>query len=197
MIGHRVTNNWQTAATSISRRSHFSWLLRFGLVLLATLCSMPQPAVSQSSPPVWRSATEAELHALLPARASVGKEHIETEGRSASGVTNGHGKFVAGVVLITAGYSADGKYSHYLIAQVPIQIGEISLPAGEYVFGWQRGDDQLNVRFYDAATGNPRGSVDATRIPNISRVESFRIWPPGTKSLIQVGRFGMPYRIQK
>ncbi|CAN5575264.1 hypothetical protein BH10ACI4_BH10ACI4_20780 [soil metagenome] len=192
MIGHRVI---KTRTTSSSKGS--LWLFRFGLVLLATLCSMTPAALSQTPPNVWRSATEAELHALLPARAAVGKEHIETEGRSASGVTNGHGKFVAGIVLITAGYSADGKYSHYLIAQVPIQIGEVSLPAGEYVFGWQRGDDQLSVHFYDAATGNPRGSIEATRIANTSRVESFKIWPPSTKSLIQVGRFGMPYRIQK
>ncbi|MEO6803717.1 MAG: hypothetical protein ABI197_10810 [Granulicella sp.] len=117
--------------------------------------------------------------------------------RSASGVTNGHGRFFAGIVLITAGYSADGKYSHYLITQVPIEIGDVSLPAGEYVLGWKRGDETLDVKFYDAATGAPRGSVEAVRIANSSRVESFKIWPPRTKSLIQIGRFGMPYRISK
>jgi hypothetical protein len=145
----------------------------------------------------WQAATDAELKALLPARATVQKEHIETEMRAASGVTNGHGRFFAGVVLITAGYSADGKYSHFLIAQVPVQIGDITLQAGEYVFGWQRADDQLEVHFYEAATGTERGSVMATRIAGSSRVESFKIWPPQTKALIQIGRFGMPYRILK
>ena len=171
--------------------------LHLGFLLLVALWSGFRPAHAQSPAASWRSANEAELHALLPARAAVEKEHIETESRSSSGVTNGHGKFIAGIVLITAGYSADGKYSHYLIAQVPIQIGDLSLPAGDYVFGWQRGEELLKVHFYDALTGNPRGSIDATRIPGVSRVESFKIWSPGTRSLIQIGRFGMPYRIQK
>jgi len=170
-------------------------LLAYQLLLLLSITG--PLAFSQATDTPWRSATPAELQALLPARAPVQQEHIETEMRSASGVTNGHGQFFAGVVLITAGYSADGKYSHYLIAQVPVQIGDISLPPGEYVFGWDRGEDVLNVHFYDAATGTPRGSVPATRIANITRVESFRIWPQHSKALIQIGRFGIPYRLQK
>jgi hypothetical protein len=180
--------------TSIPRLSPFR-LFACGLLLLLSITG--PHAFSQSTDSPWRSATPAELQALLPARAPVQQEHIETEMRSASGVTNGHGKFFAGVVLITAGYSADGKYSHYLIAQVPVQIGDISLPAGEYVFGWERGEDVLNVHFYDAATGTPRGTVPATRIANVTRVESFRIWPQHYKALIQIGRFGIPYRLQK
>ena len=86
----------------------------------------------------WRTATPKELAELLPARAPVEKEHIETEISTASGVTNGHGRFIAGVVLITAGYSADGKYSHYLVVQAPVKVGGIALAPGEYVFGWQR-----------------------------------------------------------
>ena len=71
----------------------------------------------------WRQATDAELTALLPARAPVEKEHIETEMRTASGIVNAHGHYIAGVVLLTAGYSADGKYSHYLLVQAPIKVG--------------------------------------------------------------------------
>jgi len=63
----------------------------------------------------WRQATDAELASLLPARAPVEREHIETEMRTASGIVNSRGRYIAGVVLLTAGYSADGKYSHYLI----------------------------------------------------------------------------------
>jgi hypothetical protein len=181
-----------------SRRHHTTrQVLSRTALLLAILILSGWTGWAQSSVTNWRSATQPELQALLPARAPVEKEHIETEMRSASGVTNGRGRFFAGVVLITAGYSADGKYSHYLMTQVPIQIGEVSLPAGEYVFGWKRGDEVLNVNFYDASTGTPRGSVAAARIANSSRVESFKIWPPRTKSLIQIGRFGMPYRIPK
>ena len=51
----------------------------------------------------WRQATDAELASLLPARAPVEEEHIETEMRTASGIVNAHGRFIAGVVLLTAG----------------------------------------------------------------------------------------------
>jgi len=59
----------------------------------------------------WRQATAGELASVLPSRAPVESEHIETEMRTASGIVDEHGHFIAGVVLITAGYSADGKYS--------------------------------------------------------------------------------------
>jgi hypothetical protein len=143
----------------------------------------------------WRTATEAELKALIPARAPVEKERIETELRSASGVTDGHGRFIAGVVLITAGYSAEGKYSHFFIAQAPVRIGDSLLPAGEYLVGWQRETDSLNVNFYESTSGKQVANIQATRNPAITRVESFRIYPPGEKSLIQIGRFTFPYRL--
>src|SRR6266404_1599832 len=88
--------------------------------------------------PRWSDATEIELRKLIPARAPVIKENIETEFRAASGVTDGRGKFIAGVVLITAGYSAEGKYSHFFITQSALKIGNMLLPPGEYVFGYQR-----------------------------------------------------------
>ena len=54
-----------------------------------------------------------ELRSVIPARAPVISERIETEFRTASGITDGNCHFIAGVVTITAGYSAEGKYSHY------------------------------------------------------------------------------------
>ena len=69
----------------------------------------------------WRSATADELRKVIPARAPVIKENIETEFRTASGVTDGRGRFIAGVVMITAGYSAEGKYSHFFITQAPLR----------------------------------------------------------------------------
>ena len=88
---------------------------RFGLMWVILLCLGVSMAQEVSG--TWRAATEDELKSLLPVRAVVEKEHIQTEMRTASGITDGHGKFVAGVVLITAGYSADGKYSHYLMVR--------------------------------------------------------------------------------
>jgi hypothetical protein len=155
----------------------------------------PLAQLAQAQKTAWRQASDAELASLLPARAPVEKEHIETEMRTASGIVNGRGHFIAGVVLITAGYSAEGKYSHYLIVQAPVRIGGIALRPGEYVFGYAHAGDGLSVHFHEAATGALVGTTDAHRIAGSSRVESLHIWPPGTKALIQIGRFGIPYEL--
>ncbi|HEX3966329.1 MAG TPA: hypothetical protein VHW70_00040 [Edaphobacter sp.] len=143
----------------------------------------------------WRSATPEELRAVLPLRAPVEKERIETEMRTASGIINSHGKVIAGVVLITAGYSADGKYSHYLVVQAPITIADVSLLPGTYVLGWQRSEDTLVVKLYEATTGAERGTAIAHRMSQGNRVESFRLWPPEEQSILQIGRFSLPYRL--
>ena len=171
--------------------------LRFAAFLAMVLWALaPGMRIeAQESGEGWRAATPRELQARLPARATVEKEHIETEMRTASGITDGRGRYVAGLVLITAGYSADGKYSHFLVVQAPLRVGELALGPGEYVFGWQREGESLNVHFYDAATGVMRGSAMATYIQKDHRVESFKIWPTQGRSLIQIGRFGIPYRL--
>jgi hypothetical protein len=143
----------------------------------------------------WRQASDSELASLLPARAQVEKEHIETEMRTASGIVDSQGHYIAGVVLITAGYSADGKYSHYLVVQAPVRIGGILLKPGDYVFGWVRDGDALKVHLNVAATGALVGNAEAHRIVGHTRVESLRIWPPTDKSLIQIGRFAIPYEL--
>ncbi|MGA8108290.1 MAG: hypothetical protein WB974_02575 [Acidobacteriaceae bacterium] len=144
----------------------------------------------------WRVATDAELRSVIPVRAPVVTERIETEMRSASGITDGHGKFIAGVVLITAGYSAEGKYSHFLVTQAPLRVGtDIRLAPGEYLLGYDHSESGLRVHFFEAASGKPLGSVLAKLIPGNTRVESFRIWPPGDRSLMQIGRFGFGYQI--
>ncbi len=157
------------------------------------VAALPAPALKSA----WRQAAPAELQSVLPARAPVQSEHIETEMRTASGIVDERGRFIAGVVLITAGYSADGKYSHYLIVQVPVRIGGIALKPGEYAFGWTRSDngETLKVHFNVAATGALVGTTEAHRIPGSNRVESLHIWPPDDKPLVQIGRFGIPYKL--
>ena len=165
------------------------------LIICASLL-LPSPmALAQRA--AWRQATDAELASLLPARAQVEKEHIETEMRTASGIVSSRGHYIAGVVLLTAGYSAEGKYSHYMIVQAPLRVGGVELKPGDYVFGWTRAKsgDTLSVHFYEAATGKPMGTAEARRIAGSSRVESLHIWTPADKALIQIGRFGIPYEI--
>jgi hypothetical protein len=153
------------------------------------------PAVAQKA--AWRQATDAELASVVPSRAHVESEHIETEMRTASGIVNARGRYIAGVVLLTAGYSAEGKYSHYLVVQVPLQVGGVKLAPGRYVFGWTRSDTQevLHVHFNVAETGEQVGTADARWIPKTTRISSLHIWPPNDKSLIQIGRFGIPYKL--
>ncbi len=133
----------------------------------------------------WRTATEAELRKLIPARAPVNKENIETEFRTASGVTDGRGKFIAGVVMITAGYSAEGKYSHFFITQAPLKIGSMMLQPGEYVFGYQRiNNDAIRVSFYRASSGEAIGTVDAhvnRKSSMVARCSSARPWMDGLR----------------
>lgn len=144
----------------------------------------------------WRTVTPQELRKLIPTRAPVVKENIETEFRTASGVTDGKGKYIAGVVMITAGYSAEGKYSHFFLTQVSLKLGDISLQPGEYVFGYQRsGNDTIRVSFYRASSGDAVGDVEAhiNRARNL--VTSLLITPPlNGKGTMQVGRFIWEYR---
>lgn len=147
-------------------------------ILCAALLTLVSPLAAQKS--AWRQATDAELQSVLPSRAQVENERIETEMRTASGIVNSHGEFFAGVVLLTAGYSADGKYSHYIVVQAPVRLGGVLLEPGDYVFGWRRAgaEDSLSVHFHVAATGKLVGTTDARRINGTNRVESLHIWPP-------------------
>lgn len=153
-------------------------------------------AASYPTPAAWRTASETELRKVIPARAPVIQENIETEFRTASGVTDGQGKFIAGVVMITAGYSAEGKYSHFFITQVPMKIGEFSLEAGEYVFGYKRKTpDSITVTFYRASSGDTVGEVEAQRDRKSSIVRTLLIQPATGGGTIRIGRFVFDYRL--
>jgi hypothetical protein len=158
---------------------------------MGTGVSQPQPRTH------WRVATLHELELALPARPAVEKDHIEVEMRTASGIINQDKKVIAGVVLITAGYSADGKYSHFLLVQSPFTLGDVHLAPGNYVLGWKRKEDMLEVTVSDAATGRPKGTVEARRMTGTGRVESFRLWPPDGLSEIQIGRFFIHYSLDE
>jgi hypothetical protein len=160
----------------------------------ATLALIFVACISARTNGVWRQANEGELKKIIPARAPVVKEHIETEFRTASAITDGKGHYVAGVVLITAGYAAEGKYSNFFVTQAPLRVGDVSLAPGEYVFGWRRKNDEaLEVNWYDARSGQLLGTVQASRTNRLGKIASFRIAPPNERPIIQIGRFGMAY----
>lgn len=145
----------------------------------------------------WRAATQEELRRVIPARAPVVKENIETEFRTASGVTDGRGRFIAGVVMITAGYSAEGKYSHFFITQAPLRVGDADLQPGQYVFGYQRvDDDTIHLSFYRASSGEPVGEADARKSARGHAVRSLLITPPvAGRATLQIGRFQLEFRV--
>ena len=173
------------------REQTIRWTCTIGVLLLLACPSL------QAQKSVWRQATPAELASALPSRAPVENERIETEMRTASGIIDAQKRVIAGTVLITAGYSAEGKYSHYLLVQARMQLGSLVLKPGQYVLGWSRDEKQdvLKAHVNEAASGKLVGTIVAHRILDSSRVESLRIWPPEEKSLIQIGRFGIPYKV--
>ncbi len=145
----------------------------------------------------WRAANDGELRTVIPARVPVIKENIETEFRTASGVTDGRGKFIAGVVMITAGYSAEGNYSHYFITQVPLELGDLRLEPGQYVVAYKRtSDETLRVSFHFASSGEPVGAAAAHRDRKSHLVSSLLISAPvDGKAAIRIGRFLLEYRV--
>lgn len=170
--------------------------------LLITLCLLTllvPSAFAQDDTATWRPATEKELSGLIPARAQVEKERIETELRSASGVTDGKGHFIAGVLLITAGYSAHGKYTHFFITQTHIKAGDAKMKPGEYVYGYRRlDDDTLEFIFYEAGTGVQVGTAKAPRESRTGPIRSLLVTPPVRgKGTIQIGRFACEYSLEK
>ena len=173
--------------------------MRSAVLICAVLSSALVVSNTAGAPPRtrWRPANEPELRKLIPARAPVIKENIETEFRTASGVTDGRGRFIAGVVMITAGYSAEGKYSHFFVTQVPLKIGSMLLQPGEYVFGYQRiNNDAIRVGFYRASSGEAIGAVEAHVNRKSSMVRSLLISPPvDGRATIQVGRFFFDYKL--
>ena len=166
-------------------------------LFIALMLLSAAPILAQVGESKWRAATDKELKALIPARVSVENERIETESRTASGITDGAGKFIGGVTMITAGYSAEGKYTHFFITKVGLRLGDVELKPGEYVFGHKRTDNNtLLVSFYEAATGKALGTVKAQLDPKKGPVKSFTITPPGAdKPVVRIGRFFFEFTI--
>jgi hypothetical protein len=185
------------SAARLSWRNNAMTATVIRVVLASALCFSAGTVGSAARAARWRAATQEELRSVIPARAPVVKENIETEFRTASGATDGRGRFIAGVVMITAGYSAEGQYSHFFITQAPLRIGDVELPPGQYVFGYKRsGDDTISVSFYRASSGEPLGEAEAHRSRKGNLVRSLLISPPvGGRATIQIGRFLLEYRV--
>jgi hypothetical protein len=165
--------------------------------LLATIFVVAVLAVSAFSQGEWRKLTESDLKRIVPERAPVLKENIETEFRTAAGITDGAVN-IFGVVIITAGYEADGKYTHFFKTDTGVRVGETDLAKGEYIFGYQRLDaETLRVTFYHAKDGELVGALKAKVEPKKGAIYSFLIDPPvDKKGKIYIGRFVFAYQLK-
>jgi hypothetical protein len=145
----------------------------------------------------WRKMTEEELKGAVPEKAPVIRESIETEFRTASGISDGKG-VIFGVVIITAGYEADGKYTHFFKTDAGIKVGDLPLAKGEYIFGYQRIDaETLRVTFYRANDGELMGATKARVEKGKGAIYSFLITPPTAKQgKIYIGRFTFGYGLE-
>lgn len=162
--------------------------------VVATSCAFAQAHEHAAS---WRAANAQELATVLPARAQVVHERIETETSANTGITDGHSHFVAATVLITAGYAAHGKYSHFLITQVPLTLDHsLTLAPGSYLIGWERDAEGLAVHLYRAENGGEVGTVEARPSATHLAVVSVCVWPPRERSVLQIGRFVIPYQLR-
>lgn len=144
----------------------------------------------------WRKLSTDELKKTVPETAPVIKENIETEFRTASGITDGKNK-IFGVVIITAGYEADGKYTHFFRTDSKMKVGDLPLDAGDYIFGYQRLDaETLRVMFYKAKDGELIGALKAKVEQKKGAIYSFLIEPPiAKKGKIYIGRFNFEYSL--
>lgn len=144
----------------------------------------------------WRKMTDDELKISVPEKAPVIMENIETELRTASGITDGKYE-IFGVIIITAGYEADGKYTHFLRVGKVLKIGNTIFPAGDYIFGYKRVDDStLKVSFYEAKNGKLAGTINAIVERKKGAIYSLLIEPPILqKGRIYIGRFWFEYNL--
>lgn len=144
----------------------------------------------------WKKMSNADLKKIVPEKAPVIKEDIETELRTASGIADGKNQ-IFGVVIITAGYEADGKYTHFLRTTSTLNVGELTLKPGDYIFGYQRIDaETLRVMFYHARDGELIGAIKAKTETKKGAIYSFLIEPPvDKKGKIYIGRFNFEYSL--
>jgi hypothetical protein len=142
----------------------------------------------------WRKMSVEELKKSVPETAPVIKENIETEFRTASGISDGKNE-ILGVVIITAGYEADGKYTHFLRLAKKITVGKLAMKADDYVFGYKRIDaETLRVSFYQAKSGKLLGTTNAKVEKKKGAIYSLLIEPPiEKKGKIYIGRFSFEY----
>ena len=98
-------------------------------MLTGAIAALAMRRASSQARTSWHAANAAELEAALPSRALVGKERIETEIGTATGIVNDHGQIIAAVVLITAGVRCGREVLTLPVGPGSLYVGRAKAPS--------------------------------------------------------------------
>jgi hypothetical protein len=86
--------------------------------------------------------TRSEAAAILPPSVFYRGQSATIQGRNSAGIKREDGKLVLVTLVDTGGYSTavQETYQAYLLSEVPLTIGDQTLPPGAYGFGFISGD---------------------------------------------------------
>ena len=108
------------------------------LCLIALFC-IALPFVAQTAhPPAPSLLNRTEAAAILPDKVFFRGQSATIQGRNSAGLRMADGKLVLFTVVDTSGYSSaiQQAYQAYLLTEVPLHIGDHTLPPGAYGFGF-------------------------------------------------------------
>src|ERR1700722_10001050 len=103
--------------------------------LTMAVLSAPMQAAPQGGDTALKP---ADTQKLLPASVYYKAQSAPTQLRNSTGIKFADGYYLLTTMVDTSGYSSDvaAKYQAYFITEVPIKIGDQSLPAGIYGIGF-------------------------------------------------------------
>lgn len=107
-----------------------------------SLCSSPAQSTQQTSPTAEGLLNREQTGKLLPATVFYHGQVAPVQARNSAGLRLPGSKFILITLVDTSGYasSVQETYQGYLITEVPLRLGEKTLPAGSYGFGFLAGD---------------------------------------------------------
>ena len=136
-----------------------------GAAALASIIMIsPLRSFAQGSDTVLKP---ADVQKLLPSSVYYKAQSAPTQLRNSGGVKFSDGYYLLATLVDTSGYSSDvaSKYQGYFITEVPIKIGDQSLPAGVYGVGFISGDKFVvtDVGAHDVFTVASTADADLKR----------------------------------
>ena len=122
--------------------------------------------------------TREQAAAILPATVFFRGQTATIQGRNTSGIKQQDGKLILFALVDTAGYSSaiQQTYQAYLLTEVPLTIGDQTLPPGAYGFGFVE-DNRLVVMDIG---GNEILHATTTRDAALERPNPLQVRPEPT-----------------